>query len=249
MVYLVLLRHGESKWNLQNKFTGWVDVPLSEIGLHEALIAAENLKKLKIDIAFTSKLTRAQQTLMMVLTNQEKTAIIIHESEKRKKWAKHKGCADEELPVYESEKLNERYYGALQGLNKEDARAKYGEKKVFEWRRSYDINPPKGESLKDVYKRTIPYFQKKIIPHLKKGKNIIIAAHGNSLRAIIKHIEKIPDTEISKLELATGKPIIYEYKKGKIENTHKHTFNRPIHWESPKKKIKKNKNHDKEIQR
>jgi 2,3-bisphosphoglycerate-dependent phosphoglycerate mutase len=244
MTYLVLIRHGESRWNLENKFTGWVDIPLSEIGIHEALIAAENLKKLKADIAYTSKLSRAQQTLMLILAHQKKTGMMMHESTKRKEWAKYnKKTNNEEMPIYESDKLNERYYGALQGMNKDEARKKYGEKKVFEWRRSYEINPPKGESLKDVYIRTIPYFKKEIMTQLKKKKNTLIVAHGNSLRAIIKYIEKISDEEIPNLELATGKPIIYEYKNGKLYNTHKHTFNRPIKWIAPKKKIsQKNKN-------
>lgn len=224
MAYLILIRHGESKWNLQNKFTGWVDVPLSEKGIKEAQNAAEKLKKLNFDVAYTSKLTRAQQTLMIILSKQKRTGTIIHESEKRKKWSKHKGKKTDEIIIHEAEELNERYYGALQGLNKDETKKKYGKEKVFQWRRSYDIKPPKGESLKDVYERTIPYFKKKIIPQIKKGKNIIISAHGNSLRAIIKYIENITDEDIPQLELTTGKPIIYKYEEKKLKKTKKQKF-------------------------
>lgn len=214
MTYLVLIRHGESKWNLENKFTGWVDVPLSEKGIKEAQRAAEKLKKINFDEAYTSKLIRAQQTLTIILSKQKKIGIKKQETEQRKKWSNHP--KQEHIKIIEAQELNERYYGELQGLNKEETKKKYGEEQVFKWRRSYDIRPPKGESLKDVYKRATPYFKKKIIQALKKQKDVLIAAHGNSLRAIIKHIEKIPDKEIAQLELETGKPIIYKYEKGKL---------------------------------
>ncbi len=238
MSYLILVRHGESRWNLMNKFTGWVDVPLSKTGIREAEKTAKALEKVKIDVAFTSKLVRAQETLLIILAKQKKTGIFIHKSRLRKLWSKHLGeeLEDEEIPIYSSEKINERYYGALQGLNKDFARKKWGAEKVHEWRRSYTIRPPKGESLKDVYKRAIPYFKSKIMKSVKANQNVIVSAHGNSLRAIIKYIENISDEKIPELELKTGKPIIYQFKEGKLVKTNKHGFNRPITWKNTKKR-------------
>lgn len=239
MSYLILVRHGESRWNLANKFTGWVDVPLSEIGIHEAIITAERLNNINLDVAFTSKLIRAQETLTLILAHQEKTGIFLHKSKKRNLWSKHSKGLDfdeTELPIYSSDKINERYYGELQGLNKDDARAKWGKEKVFQWRRSYNIRPPGGESLKDVVKRSVPYFKNEIMPQVRKHKNVIVTAHGNSLRAIIKYIDNISDEEIPHLELQTGKPIIYEYEGGKLHKlNHIHSFDRPIHWKEIKK--------------
>lgn len=231
MGYLVLVRHGESRWNLDNKFTGWVDVPLSNRGIGEALITAKELKDLKLDIAFTSKLERAQETLLIILSEQEKTGIFVHESGKMKKWANREKTDEHEILVYTSEELNERYYGALQGMNKDEAREKYGEEQVFKWRRGFKDRPPKAESLKDVYNRSIPYFKKNIIPELKKGKNVIISAHGNSLRSIIKFIDDISDDYIPHLELSTGKPIVYKYSDDifrKLDESH--SFVRPVKW-------------------
>ncbi|NJL44071.1 MAG: 2,3-bisphosphoglycerate-dependent phosphoglycerate mutase [Nitrosarchaeum sp.] len=232
MGYLILVRHGESRWNIDNKFTGWTDVPLSEVGIHEALIAAKELEGLQFDVAFTSELTRAQETLLLILAKQDACGIFLHEKGPRKDWFLHPGKIEEhEIPVYTHWRLNERYYGKLQGVNKDQARKRYGEEQVFIWRRSYDIKPPGGESLKDVVKRTVPYFEKTILPQIKKGKNVLIAAHGNSLRAIVKHIEGIADQEIPQLELATGKPLIYSYKHGKLRKEGKiHAFTRPLHW-------------------
>lgn len=211
---LILLRHGESKWNLENRFTGWVDVPLSEKGVKEALSAGKKLAKIPIDIAFTSTQIRAHQTLFLSLLPQKRVGAIVHDKGKEKTWSHHKKI-EEEIPVYTSWRLNERYYGKLQGLNKDWARKKWGEEKVHMWRRSYDIPPPGGESLKDTYKRSVPYFLKEILP-LSKKKNVIVSAHGNSLRAIIKHVENINDQDIPQLEIPTGKPIVYEWKKGKL---------------------------------
>jgi 2,3-bisphosphoglycerate-dependent phosphoglycerate mutase len=214
---LILIRHGQSVWNLKNVFTGWVDIPLSEKGIKEAQNAAKLLEKIKIDVAFTSKLERARETLNIVLSKQKKIGVYIHEDSKEKKWALHpKDFTDEEIPVYSDNAINERYYGKLQGLNKDETKKKHGEEQVHIWRRSYDVRPPGGECLKDTCERAIPYFQKKIMPFLKKGKNVIVAAHGNSLRGIIKHIEKISDEDIPNLELPTGKPIIYDYRNGKL---------------------------------
>lgn len=232
--YLILVRHGESRWNIANKFTGWVDVPLSEVGVHEAMITARRLEDLKLDVAFTSKLERARDTLGIILSEQQTTGIYLHHGEKRQKWhQKNNGeeFGKNEIPIRSSWRLNERYYGNLQGLNKNYAREKWGKDQVHIWRRSYSIKPPGGESLKDVYKRAIPYFRSTVMKHVKAHQNVLVAAHGNSLRAIIKWIENVEDKDIPHLELETGKPIIYEYHKGKLKLLdHVHGFDRPTEW-------------------
>ncbi len=217
MSLLILVRHGESVWNKKNIFTGWVDVPLSEKGIKEAISAGKKLSKIDIDVAFTSTLERAQETLLLILAFQKKTGIFLHKEKKENQWSLHpKQFSSNEIPIYSDNALNERYYGKLQGMNKDEARKKYGEEQVFIWRRSYAVCPPGGECLKDVVKRSVPYFEKEIIPQLKKGKNVIVSAHGNSLRGLIKHVENISDEKIPLLELPTGKPIIYEYSKNKL---------------------------------
>ena len=190
MSTLVLVRHGESQWNLENRFTGWVDVPLSEKGVQEAMAAAERLKKENIhfDRAYTSNLQRAQHTLRLIL---EKL-----------------GQAD--LSVEKDQALNERHYGDLQGLNKAETAKKFGEDQVKIWRRSYDVAPPGGESLKDTAARTLPYFNSRIIADLKKGLNVIVAAHGNSLRSIVMDLDKLSKEQVLELNLATGIPIVYQ---------------------------------------
>jgi 2,3-bisphosphoglycerate-dependent phosphoglycerate mutase len=232
MSYLVLVRHGESQWNLDNKFTGWVDVPLSKKGVKEAQRTAKALKKLSIDIAFTSKLERAQETLMIILSQQKKTGIFLHEDRHEKRWSLHPHEFEKnEIPIYSDEDLNERYYGKLQGKNKDRVRKEFGEKQVFKWRRGFSDKPPGAESLKDVYHRTIPYLKDTILPQLKKRKDVLVSAHGNSLRAIIKFLDKISDEEIPHLELPFGTPIIYEYKQHTLRRVHKEfTFDRPIEW-------------------
>lgn len=187
MSQLVIIRHGQSQWNLENRFTGWVDVPLSAKGEAEAAAAGDKLKGFVFDEAYTSSLQRAQYTLALAMER-----------------AGHR-----EIPVTRDEALNERMYGDLQGLDKADTAAKYGEEQVHIWRRSYDIAPPGGESLKDTAARVIPYFEKEIEPKLKAGKNIIIAAHGNSLRALVMHLEKMTPEEILKFEIPTGQPRLY----------------------------------------
>jgi len=187
MSQLVIIRHGQSQWNLENRFTGWVDVPLSEKGEAEAIAAGDNLRDFSFDEAYTSALQRAQNTLSLAL-----------------KQANHP-----EIPTIRNEALNERMYGDLQGLDKADTAAKYGDEQVHIWRRSFDIAPPGGESLKDTAARVIPYFEQEIEPKLKAGKNIIIAAHGNSLRALVMHLEKMTPEEILKFEIPTGKPRLY----------------------------------------
>jgi 2,3-bisphosphoglycerate-dependent phosphoglycerate mutase len=237
MPYLILVRHGESRWNMSNRFTGWVDVPLSETGIYEALIAAEHLEGLTLDVAFTSKLERAQETLLLILAKQDYTARFVHDQGKEKSWSHHfTGKEKKEIPVYTNTALNERYYGDLQGMNKDEARKRWGKDKVFEWRRSWDVRPPRGESLKDVYARSVPYFRKTILPQLKKGKDVIVSAHGNSLRAIIKHLDGISDEKIPLLELPMGKPFVYKYARGKlVKENWVHSFDRPTYWQIPSK--------------
>ncbi|MEF2070802.1 2,3-bisphosphoglycerate-dependent phosphoglycerate mutase [Consotaella aegiceratis] len=186
---LVLVRHGQSEWNLKNLFTGWRDPDLSEKGVEEARAAGRKLKEagLSYDIAFTSALTRAQHTLQLILEEQGQTG----------------------LETIRDQALNERDYGDLSGLNKDDARAKWGEEQVHVWRRSYDVPPPGGESLKDTGARVWPYYINKIQPHVLRGGTVIVAAHGNSLRALIMALDGLTGEEIVSRELATGVPIVY----------------------------------------
>ena len=209
---LVLLRHGESEWNAKNLFTGWVDVPLSEKGIAEAKHGGELLKEEGIlpDLLFTSMLRRAITTANLALDAADR------------QW----------IPVERNWRLNERHYGALQGLNKKETRDKYGEEKFMEWRRSYDTPPPpiepgsefaqdgdpryagievpRSECLKDVLERMLPYWNDSIVPALQTGKTVMIAAHGNSLRAIVKHLDDISDADIAELNIPTGVPLLYE---------------------------------------
>src|ERR1700758_3310829 len=188
MSQLVIFRHGQSVWNLENKFTGWVDVELTPKGVEEAKVAGEKLKAFKFDEGFTSDLKRAQDTLTIAL-----------------------GVSGQSnLHITKDKALNERMYGDLQGLNKAETAAKFGDEQVKVWRRSYDIAPPNGESLKDTAARVIPYFEKEIAPKLAAGKNIVIAAHGNSLRALIMHLEKMTPAQILEFEIGTGQPRMYE---------------------------------------
>ena len=185
---LLLMRHGQSVYNLENRFTGWVDVPLSNNGIEEAKKAAILLKDFKIDIAYTSKLKRAIDTLQIILDSRK----------------------TDPIPVIENETLNERNYGDLQGLNKAEVAKQYGDEKVLVWRRSYDVTPPGGESLKDTAARAIPYFRSVICADLSHGSNVLVVAHGNSLRAIVKDLEGISDDDIMHLNIDTGK--IYFYR-------------------------------------
>lgn len=190
MAKLILLRHGQSQWNLENRFTGWIDIPLTEVGVAEAKDAGEKIKAegIVLDVAFTSVLNRAIDTLTHCLETAGQT----------------------EIPVYKDQALNERHYGDLQGLDKAETAKQYGDEQVKLWRRSYDIQPPNGESLKDTAARTLPYFYDKIVPELKAGKNIIISAHGNSLRAIVMKLDNLNQKEILELNIPNGVPILYE---------------------------------------
>lgn len=188
MAQLVIFRHGQSAWNLENKFTGWVDVDLTEKGIEEAKNAGNKIKGFHFDYAYASDLIRAQKTLKHALET-----------------AGHPPLT----PIY-NKALNERMYGDLQGLDKLETVKKYGEDQVKIWRRSYDIPPPNGESLKDTAARVIPYFEKEILPKLKAGKNVVIAAHGNSLRALIMYLEKMTPEQILEFEIGTGQPRVYD---------------------------------------
>lgn len=215
MSELILVRHGQSQWNLENRFTGWVDVPLSKKGIEEAITASDKLKDVKFDSIYVSHMLRAIQTLHYILinSNDDRTPIIYHEDKKIHDWEHHTGDPNSEIPIYMSVDLAERYYGDLQGLNKQKTREKYGNDQVHLWRRSYDVNPPSGESLKDTCKRAIPYFKKHILKDLIEGKTVLVSAHGNSLRAITMHVENISEQEIPNVEIPTGIPIVYNFNK------------------------------------
>jgi 2,3-bisphosphoglycerate-dependent phosphoglycerate mutase len=186
---LVLVRHGESEWNKLNLFTGWRDVDLTENGVEEAHRAGRLLKAegFRFDIGFTSALIRAQRTLDIILSETGQT----------------------DLPIIRDQALNERDYGDLVGLNKDDARKRWGDEQVHIWRRSYDIPPPGGESLKDTAARVLPYYEARILPEVKAGKSIIVAAHGNSLRALVMRLDKLTQEQVLQLNLATGAPLAY----------------------------------------
>lgn len=217
MATLILTRHGQSLWNAENKFTGWVDVPLSERGRAEATIASCKLRDYRVRVCFTSLLFRAIETAIICLTEVDdicdgRTPIIKHEADDPdwKGWDHYEGNPNEELPVYCTAVLDERYYGELQGLNKTETAEKFGKEQVQLWRRSFDVAPPGGESLKDTLKRTTPFFRGRIMKHLIEGDNVLVSAHGNSLRSIIMDLEQVPETEITKMELGTAVPIVYE---------------------------------------
>lgn len=213
---LVLLRHGESEWNKKKIFTGWVDIPLTEKGIQEAFKAGDRIASIPFNIVYTSTLIRAQLTafLSMSRSKQELVPCMIHENDPQfLKMAKVYDPKTEKtlLPVYAHAELNERMYGALQGVNKEETLKKYGEAQFTLWRRSYKVSPPEGESLEMTSKRTVPFFKKKILPHLEKGENVLISAHGNSLRSIVMFLDDLSEEEVVALEIPTGDPICYEF--------------------------------------
>lgn len=187
MAKLVLVRHGESLWNLENRFTGWVDVPLTKKGEEEAIAAGQKLKGYDFDVAYTSDLRRAQATLAIMLATMNL-----------------------DIPTIRDKALNERDYGDLAGLNKADTAKKYGDEQVKIWRRSYDIAPPGGESLRDTKARTLPFYERAILGDLRQGKNVLVVAHGNSNRSIVMELEHLTPEEVIELNLATGVPLVYE---------------------------------------
>lgn len=228
---LVMVRHGQSKWNASNRFTGWVDVTLSVMGLNEAQESGDKLKDTQFDVAFTSELIRAQQTLFAILSRQNKTGIVVHTSDKDPLTLTSNFMTLDDIPIYETHRLNERHYGLLQGLDKAEVKAKYGEQQVMDWRRGYKAKPPEGESLEDVFKRVVPYFKNTIMPYVSSGKNVIISAHGNSLRALVKYIENITDEQIVNLDLPTGEVIRYEFEAGQVsKRSGELSFERKVYW-------------------
>jgi len=202
---LILLRHGQSQWNLENKFTGWTDVPLTNQGIKEAEVAGEVMKKnnIKIDKIYSSVLQRAYNTAIHALKCMD---------------LKDLYKEDNILEIKKNKNLNERDYGDLVGLNKEETAKKFGKDQVHIWRRSYDVQPPGGESLKEVVQRVKPVFDNEIKPELERSKNVLIVAHGNSLRAILIHLNLYKPEEISKIELPTGAPFIINFENSEIIN-------------------------------
>ena len=201
---LILIRHGQSEWNALNQFTGWRDPDLTATGIQEAHNAGKIISSLEInfDLVFTSALIRAQNTAEIILKE-----------------------ISQPLPTIKDQALNERNYGDLAGLNKDDARKRWGDEQVHIWRRSYDIPPPGGESLKDTGERVLPFFMKEILPHVCEGKNVLVAAHGNSLRSLIKFLDDISDEDIVKLEIPTGAPIHYVINEDGSVKSKKDFFN------------------------
>ncbi len=208
-------------WNKKNVFTGWVDVPLSNNGIIEAIKAGEQLSEIIFDVVFTSVQVRAIETAMIALAQNKsaRTPVLVHEDGKMKEWTTicSEAMKNDTIPVFRDWHLNERYYGELQGKNKAETAAEYGDEQVHQWRRSYDVPPPKGECLKDTAERTIPFFKENIISKLEEGKNVLVSAHGNSLRSIVMFIESLTKEEVLSLEIPTGKPILFNYEKGKLE--------------------------------
>ena len=198
MSNLILIRHGQSVWNAANRFTGWTDVELSEVGVSEAEEAGRTLSSRRIDVVHTSDLIRAQRTAEIIMSLNE---------------------ASEGYSTRFDWRLNERNYGSLQGLNKAETAEKFGAEQVHIWRRSFDVAPPDGESLEMTAERTIPYFEEEILPDLQAGRGVLVSAHGNSLRSIVMHIEGISPEEIVSLEIQTGSPMFYEFEGGEISRT------------------------------
>lgn len=188
MPTLVLIRHGQSLWNAENRFTGWVDVPLTDKGREEARRAAKHLEGLKFDVAYTSALSRAQETLALILQELGLT----------------------KLPVIRDQALNERHYGDLQGLNKAETAQRYGDEQVKLWRRSYSVVPPNGESLELTARRVLPFYDRAIAGDLRQGKNVLVVAHGNSNRSLVMKLDNLTGEQVVGLELETGVPLIYE---------------------------------------
>jgi 2,3-bisphosphoglycerate-dependent phosphoglycerate mutase len=213
MAKLILLRHLKSQWNEDNRFAGWTDGPIAKKESLKVLELADQIFRQKIDVIYTSPLFRNQDTVARLFETMEaKYPFFIHlDPGKMQKWGNFTDISENDIPAYVSEKLNEKYYGKLQGFNKDEAVKRYGQEKVRLWRRSYNIAPPGGESLKDVYKRTTPFYKKYIERDLKQGKNVLVVASHNSLRAIIKYVENISDQKIIDAELAFGAVLFYDF--------------------------------------
>ena len=216
MAKLILLRHGQSVWNKKNIFTGWVDIPLSQGGIDEAIRAGKSMSGLNVDEIYISELVRAQMTAFIVMaqSNSSKVPRVMHEGKgKFDAWYQKGTSEDGLIPTHVAWELNERMYGDLQGKNKAKMVEEHGEEQVKLWRRSFRTAPPQGETLEETAKRAIPFFQNTIVESLKEGNDVFVCAHGNSLRSIVMHIENLSEDEVLKLEIATGVLRIYEYKE------------------------------------
>jgi 2,3-bisphosphoglycerate-dependent phosphoglycerate mutase len=222
MAHLILVRHGEPGLKPEARLAGWVDIPLSREGIEEALESAARLENYEIDLAFTSSLIRAQETLFIILAGQKKTGVLVHEKTNKEKlgkpeWYSYPEKLGKELiPIHTTAALNERYYGKLQGKKKQKMEEKYGAERLASWRWNFEPGPPEGESLKAVYKRAVPYFEQKILPAVEEGKNVLICAHQSSLRALAKHIENISEEAIREIKFSTGEIAIYQLSEGKL---------------------------------
>lgn len=230
MPHLILMRHGQSMWNAAGLFTGWVDVPLSPTGIDEAREGGRAIADLAIDEVHVSTLIRAQMTAMIALSEHHGglTPVVQYPTEvedgmsenetRMREWSQIRGEAGQEglLPVHVAWQLNERMYGDLQGLNKQATRDQYGAEQVHVWRRSFDVPPPNGESLELTAKRTVPYLETTLLPALQAGKSVFVAAHGNSLRSIIMHLDGLSREEVLALEVPTGVPIVYTMEHGDL---------------------------------
>lgn len=194
MAKLILIRHGQSQWNLDNRFTGWIDIDLTNFGREEARSAGRKIKEIKLDYGFTSVLRRAIETLQLVLAEADQI----------------------DIPVIQDQALNERHYGDLQGLDKTETAEKFGAEQVKLWRRSYDVPPPNGESLKMTASRTLPFFESEIMPKVYAEENVVVSAHGNSLRAIMMSLDKLSEEEVVKLEIPNGIPIVYDFQNRRL---------------------------------
>ena len=226
MAKLFLLRHIKSQWNEENRFTGWMDVPLDENNVYDAKsLADKTINRFKIDKIYSSSLFRNMDTIARMFEyGNKKYPIFLHlDGGRTEKWSHYTDISENDVPVFVSENLNERYYGKLQGMDKEDAERVYGKEKMKLFRRSYKVAPPGGESLRAVFKRAIPFFKKRIEGDLRKGENVLIIASHNSLRAIVKYIEKIPDEKIIDLEISYSGLIQYELDQ-KLNVKEKITF-------------------------
>ncbi|MBW4594502.1 MAG: 2,3-bisphosphoglycerate-dependent phosphoglycerate mutase [Brasilonema angustatum HA4187-MV1] len=224
MAKLILVRHGQSTWNASNRFSGWVDIPLNHVGRQEAMQGAKKISPYQIDLCFTSLLVRALETAAICLTECDgacggKSPVFKHDPNDPNwhGWDNYSGDKSEEIPIFMSPALDERHYGDLQGFNKAEMVQKVGKDIVYQWRRSFSVRPPGGESLEDTATRTIPFFQNPILPYLKQGDSVLVCAHGNSLRSIIMYLDHLSQQEVENLELATGVPIVYDIDEdGKV---------------------------------
>lgn len=221
---LIMMRHGESEWNHRNLFTGWVDIPLSKKGIEEALEGGKKIAHIPVDVIFMSSLIRAQMTAMLAMAVHKsgKVPYVLHPHQgKLENWSGIYSSKSEEncIPVITAWQLNERMYGQLQGMNKDEMREKFGSEQVHRWRRSFDEAPPEGESLAMTSERAIPYFKEEILPLLQGGKNVFISAHGNSLRAIVMFLDNLSKDQVVHLEIATGAPLVYSFSETAWEKT------------------------------